>query len=229
MIAAHVAAIALTVSPARIDLTAGGTQVVRVTNAGSAPAVLDVTRAGFALTLRGQPRIVKSKSVWLSFTPQRLIVGARSSATLTVKARSLRLSPGDHPGLLLLTQHPVVRGGLLVRTRIGVVVSLRVPGRVVHRLLVNDVRIVGQNVRVTLANRGNVTELFSPKQVTVTLWRGRRLLARFHPANRELLPGANGLLQFRYGEKVRGPVTAQVEILSAGGRKLLRRTFQARL
>ena len=179
MIAAHVAAIALTVSPARIDLAAGGTQIVHVTNAGSAPAVLDVTRAGFALTLRGQPRIVASKAAWLSFAPQRMVVGARSSATLTVKARSLRLSPGDHPGMLLLTQHPVVRGGLAVRTRIGVVVSLRVPGRVVHRLVVTRVRAVGKRLLVTIANRGNVTELV-------------------HPGNRELLPRTVGVIVLRY-------------------------------
>lgn len=229
MIAAHVAAIALTVSPARIDLAAGGTQIVRVTNAGPAPAVLDVTRAGFALTLRGRPRIVASKAAWLSFAPQRLVVGARSSAMVTVKMRPLRLSPGDHPGLLLLTQHPVVGGGLAVRTRIGVVVSLRVPGRVVHRLVVSGVRVAGQIVRVSLANRGNVTELLSRSQVTVTLWRGRRLLARFQAASRELLPGANGLFQFRYAGTIRGPITARVEILAAGGRKPLRRAFAARL
>lgn len=148
---------------------------------------------------------------------------------MTVKARALRLSPGDHPGLLLLTQHPVVRGGLAVRTRIGVVVSLRVPGRIVHRMLVNGVRIVGQNVRVTLANRGNVTELLSPKQVTVTLWRGRRLLARFHPAARELLPGANGLLQFRYAGTIHGEAVARVAILDSGGRKPFETIFAAHL
>lgn len=228
MIAAHVAAIALTVSPARVDLTAGGTQVVRVTNAGSTPAVLDVTRAGFALTVRGQPRIVKRKAAWLSFSPRRLVVGARSSATFTVKARSLRLSPGDHPGLLLLTQHPVVRDSLAVRTRIGVVVSLRVPGRVVHRLVISGVRVAGRVVRVSLANRGNVTELLSRSQVTVTLWRGRKFLARFHATNRELLPGANGLIRFRYTGRIH-PLTARVEILPAGGRKPLRRAFIARL
>lgn len=229
MIAAVVAAIALTVSPARVDLAAGGTQVVRVTNAGSVPAVLDVTRAGFALTLRGQPRIVTAKAAWLSFAPRRLVIGARSSATLALKARLLRLSSGDHPGLLLLTQHPVVRGGLAVRTRIGIVVSLRVPGRVVHRLLVAGVRVVGRSVRVSLANRGNVTELLSRSQVAVTLWRGRRLLARFHPASRELLPGASGLLQFRYAGKTRGRATARVETFAATGRSPLRRAYAVKL
>jgi hypothetical protein len=229
VIAAHVLAIALTVSPARVELTAGGTQLVRVTNAGSAPAVLDVTPSGFALTLRGQPRIVKSPAAWLSFTPRRLVVGARSSATLTVRSRSLRLSPGDHPALLLLTQHPVIRGGLAVRTRIGVVVSLRVPGKVVHRLLVGGARVSGRVVRVSLANRGNVTELLRPAQLTVTLWLGGRLLARFHPASRELLPGSNAVLQFRYAGKLHGPATLRAQILAAGGRALMHRAFAVKL
>jgi hypothetical protein len=229
VIAALVAAIALTVSPARVDLVAGGTQVVRVTNAGSVAAVLDVTRAGFALSLRGQPRIVKAQAAWLAFAPRRLVVEPGGSATFTVTSHPRRLAPGDHPGLLLLTQRPVVRGGLAVRTRVGVVVSLRVPGRVVHRLLVSGVRVAGRRVQVSLANRGNVTELLSRSVVTVTLWRGQRLVARFRPATRELLPGAKGLLELRYAGRVRGPVTARVEILAAGGRKPVKRAFQAKL
>lgn len=192
MIAAVVAAIALTVSPARVELAAGGTQVVRVTNAGSAPAVLDVTRAGFALTMRGQPRIVTSKAAWLLFSPRRLVVEARSTATLTARARSLHLSPGDHPGLLLLTQHPVVRGGLAVRTRIGVVVSLRVPGRIVHRLVISGVRIVGRRITVTIANSGNVTELL-------------------RPGNRELLPRTRGVFVLRYA----GPLPKKIRVTLA--------------
>ena len=224
MIAAHVAAIALTVSPARVELTAGATQVVRITNAGSAPAVLNVTRAGFALTLRGQPRIVASKAAWLAFAPRRLVVGARGTATVTVKARSLRLSPGDHPGLLLLTQRPVVRGGLAVRTRIGVVVSLRGPGRVVHRLVLNGARVLGRRVRISLANRGNVIELLSPASVTITVWRGSRLAARFHPAARELLPGARGVIEVPYAGAKR-PVSVQVVIQRSAARTVARRSF----
>lgn len=229
MIAALVAAIALTVSPARVELVEGGTQVVRVTNAGTAPAVLDVTRAGFALSLGGQPRVAKSKAAWLSFAPRRLVVEAGHSAELKVTSHPQRLAPGDHPGLLLLTQRPLVRGGLAVRTRIGVVVSLRVPGRVVHRLVVSAVQLATHRIRVSLANRGNVTELVARSEVTVTLWRGRKRLAVLRPATRELLPGTKGFVELRYPGRLRGLVTARLSILAAGGRQPLRRSFASRL
>lgn len=230
MIAVAVAAIALTVSPARVDLVGASTQVVRVRNAGRTRAVLDVTRAGFALSVRGRPVIVKSSAPWLSFSPRQLWIAAGGSAALTVSARVPRgLAPGDHPALLLLTQRPVARGGLAVRTRIGIVVSLRVPGRVAHRLVVGGVRVRGRKVLVSLANSGNVTETLARSQVTVTLWRGRRLVARLRPPARELLPGARGILELRYAGRIRGPITARVEILGAGGQKPLRRAFGARL
>jgi hypothetical protein len=225
VITALVAAVALTVSPARVDLVGAGTQMVRVTNTGTVAAVLDVTRAGFALDLHGRPRIVKASAAWLAFTPRRLSVAAGHSAMLTVRTRVPRgLAPGDHPGLLLLTQHPLATGGLAVRTRIGVVVSLRVPGRVVHRLVVSGVSVAGRVVRVSLINRGNVTEVLPPALVTVTLWRGQKLLARFHPAARELLPRARGVFDLRYVGG-RRPLSVRIAIHDSSKRPLVERSF----
>jgi hypothetical protein len=229
VIAAALAAIALTVSPARVDLIGNGTATLRIANAGTTTAVMDVARSGFALDLRGRPRIVTAASSgWLSFSPARLWVAPGRTGTLKVMARAGRgLAPGDHAAVLLLTQHPVARRGVAVRTRIGVLVVLRVPGAVVHRLAVTGLRVLaGHRLAVSLQNRGNVAELLPPSRLTLTLWRGRKLLARIHPATRELLPKARAVLELRYARSLRGPLTARVELATP---KPLRWIFQVRL
>src|SRR5262249_13969260 len=52
--------IGLTASPAHVVLRGSGTTTVRVTNPGKRAVVVDVDRAGFALDLRGRPRIVRA-------------------------------------------------------------------------------------------------------------------------------------------------------------------------
>jgi hypothetical protein len=191
--------------------------------------VLDATRVGFALDLRGRPRLVAAAtSLWLSFKPARLWIAPGRTGTLTVTAHAARgLAPGDHAAVVLLTQHPVARGGVAVRTRIGVLVVLRAPGAVVHRLAVTGVRALrGRRLAVSLRNDGNVTELLQPGRVIVTLWRGRRLVARLRPAARELLPRTRGLIELRYRAGLHGRLTARVELAA---RRPLRRAFRVRL
>lgn len=229
MIAEALAAIAITVSPARVDLIGNGTVTVRVVNEGNAAAVMNVTRAGFALDLRGRPRIVAAaSSVWLSFSPVRLWIAPGRTGSLEVTARAGRgMTPGDHAAVLLLTQHPVARGGVAVRTRVGVLVVLRVPGAVVHRLTVTGLRALpGKRLAVSLRNAGNVAELLRPGSLTVTLWRGRRLVARLRPATRELLPRTRGVIELGYRSTIHGPLMARIEL---SGPKPLRRAFRVRL
>jgi hypothetical protein len=231
MIATAFAAIAITVSPARVDLIGNGTTVVRVANSGKTTAVMDASRAGFALDLRGRPRIAAAaSSVWLSFSPARLWIAPGRTGTLKVTAHAGRgMTPGDHAAVLLLTQHPVARGGVAVRTRIGVLVVLRVPGAVVHRLTVTGIRMLThRRISVSLRNSGNVAELLRPANLTVTLWRGRRLVARLHPATRELLPRTRGLIELRYRTLARGRLTVRVE-LATMGQPALRRAFTLRV
>jgi hypothetical protein len=225
--AAALAAIAITVSPARVNLLGNGTAIVRVANTGNTTAVMDASRAGFALDLRGRPRIVTAaSSVWLSFSPSRLWIAPGRAGSLKVTAHAGRgMTPGDHAAVLLLTQHPVARGGVAVRTRIGVLVVLRVPGAVVHRLTVTGIRALARRrLAVSLRNRGNVAELLQPGRLTVTLWRGRRVVARLHPTTRELLPRTRGLIELRYRGLVSGRLTARV-VLATTGQAPFRRAF----
>jgi hypothetical protein len=225
--------VALIASPAHVALTGSARAPVAVTNSGTEPVVVDVARAGFALDLRGRPRAVSRRSSWLAVVPRSLVLAPGATAPLTVSAKvPRRAQPGDHPELVLLTTRPSARRGLPVRLRLGVVVVVRAPGKVVHRVeavAVHSRRAGrGRRLEVLLANRGNVTETVRGSCASVTLQRGARLVARLRAPRRELLPRTRGLVDLRYAGRVRGRVAARVVLLRACG-GLRARTFVLRL
>ncbi len=223
--AATVAALALTATPARVQLDGAGTATVQVTNRGGRGVVLDVARAGFTLDLRGRPRIVAAAPPgWLSFAPRRVAIPPGESAALRVAGHiPPGATPGDHAGLLLLASRPLAHGSVAVRMRLGIVVLLRVPGKVVHRLALTALRAHRRVLTLGLANHGNVAETLFGRGVTVTLWRRGRLVARLHPLSREVLPRARAVLELRYRGHQHGPMVARAELGA------LRRTFHLRL
>jgi hypothetical protein len=79
---------------------------------------------------------------------------------------------------------------------------------------------------VSLRNAGNVAELLKPGGLTVTLWRGRRLMARIHPAAREVLPRTQAVVELRYAAAIHGPLTARIQLSTP---KPLRWAFRVRL
>jgi hypothetical protein len=214
--------LSLVAEPARVQLDGPGSQAIQVTNRGRAPVVLDVQRAGFALDLRGRPRIVAAAlAPWLSVRPKRVAIAPGDAATVTVTGRVLPgASPGDHASVLLLGSRPLIRGTVSVRMRLGVVVVLRVPGRVVHRLTVLGIRsrVAGRRrlLSVRLANRGNVTELVGGQGLAVTLWRRGKRLTKLQVPPRELLPRTRGLLEVTYRGPIRGAVVCRLGDRSRG-------------
>jgi hypothetical protein len=222
--AAALAALALTAAPARVQLDGAGTATVQVTNRGGQAVVLDVARAGFALDLRGRPRIVAATPPgWLTFGPRRVAIPPGKSAALRLAGHiPPGATPGDHAELLLLASRPLARGAVAVRMRLGIVVLVRVPGRVVHRLALTALRAHRRVLTLTLVNRGNVTETLLGRALTVTLWRRGRLVVRLHALSREVLPRTRAVLELRYRGRLRGPVVARAEL----GK--LRRTFHLR-
>jgi hypothetical protein len=96
---------------------------------------------------------------------------------------------------VLLITRPVRTQALSVRMRLGLLVVVRVPGRIVRRLDVVRVRF-RRRLDVLVANRGNVTETIAARCFTVTVRRARRVVARLHPHARTILPHASGLLAF---------------------------------
>jgi len=230
--------VALTASPAHVSLRGSGRTTVRIANVGTSAVVVDVTRAGFALDLRGRPEIVprapsRAAVRWLTLRPRRLALRPGQSGSLTIRSKlPARAEPGDHDALVLMTTRPVRAKGLSVRMRIGVVVVVRAPGAIMRRLEPRSLRLrrssrSGSVLELLLVNRGNVTELVERSQVDVSLVRQGTVIASLRPEPRELRPRTRGVVQLAYRGSVRGWVTARVRIVV--GREALRRSFRIRL
>ncbi len=233
--------VSLVASPSHVTLAGKAGRTIRVTNSGGQSVVVDVTRAGFALDLRGRPRIVPRGSdrrvtaSWLTVRPRRLTLTPGGSASFTVSSKLPHpVEPGDHDALVLLTTRPRRAGGVAVRMRIGIVVVVRAPGVIVRRLelLALRVRRAGRTrlLELLVANRGNITEALDRRCVSVSVRRRGRELARLWPAARRLLPRTRGIVEIRYRGRLRGRVTARVEYSGRApcGRGA-RRTFPIRL
>jgi hypothetical protein len=228
----------LAVTPARVALAGTGKASVRITNPGFRPVEVDVARAGLSVDLRGRPHIAarggrRAATSWLSIRPRRFVLRAGAATWLTVSSHlPRRVEPGDHDALVLLTTRPWRSAGVAVRMRIGVVIVVRAPGRVVRSVAVRGLRLrrVGRarTLEVVLANRGNVTETLDAGRIRLTLVRkGSRSSVR--PVMRELRPRTNGVVQFRYRGRLAGWVTARVRLTLEPGRPVISRTFRVKL
>jgi len=231
--AAAARGLGLSASPLRLRLAAGSAAVVTVRNPGRRPVVVDVARAGFSRSLRGRPRIRPPRAAaWLRLRPHRLVLAPGGAARLHVAAvPRRRAEPGDHAALVLLTTRPVGVRRVRLQVRVGVIVVLRVPGRVVHRLEPRTLRVERRGRRrlleLVVVNRGNVSERIGGRRLRLVLARGGRRLARLRPHAQELLPRSAGIAEFVYRGTLRGRFLARVE-LSSGGR-VRTRTYRVRL
>ena len=209
--------IGLSASPLRLTLRGASAAAVTVRNAGRRPLLVDVSRAGFARSLHGRPRVRQARgaAAWLRLRPRRLRVAPGGKAVLRVRAAPpRRAEPGDHPALVLLTTRPLGARRVRVLLRVGVIVDLRVAGRIVRRLDARrlTVRRGRRLLELLLVNRGNVTERFGRDGLRLVLSRNGRLVAMLRPRRGELLPRSRGLAEFTYGGAARGRVVARVEL-----------------
>jgi hypothetical protein len=211
--------IALSASPLRLTLRGASAAAVTVRNPGRRALLVDVSRAGFTRSLRGRPRVQRARGAvaWLRFRPRRLRVAPGGMAVLRVRAAPpRRAEPGDHPALVLLTTRPLGARRVRVRLRVGVIVDLRIPGRIMRRLDARRLTVRRRRrlrlLELLLANRGNVTERPERDGLRLTLSRNGRRVATLRPRRGELLPRSTGLAEFAYRGPARGRVVARVEL-----------------
>jgi hypothetical protein len=225
--AALLAVAALSASPERVTVTGSAAAPLELTNHGAAPLVVEARPGGVVLDLRGRPRLVSGAGParWLSVRPRLVSLAPGATARLAVASSPPRRArPGDHHAVVLLTTRPVRGAAVAVRMRLGVRIVVRIPGRIVRRLELRGVGIRrGGILDVSVANLGNVTERL---RLTVTLLRRGRRVAVLRAAARELLPRTRALVGLRHPKRLRGRVTAIVELR---GPPLIRRAFQLRL
>jgi hypothetical protein len=226
--------IGLSASPLRLTLRGAAAAAITVRNPGRQPLLVDVSRAGFARSLRGKPRVRSARdgAAWLRVRPKRIRIAAGSKAVLHVRsAPARRAAPGDHPALVLLTTRPVGVRHVRVRLRVGVIVVLRVRGSIARRIDTRALAVRREGtlrlLELRLVNRGNVTEkLGGVAGLRLALLRHGRAFATLWPRRRELLPHSAGIVEFDYRGRVRGTVLARVLLPSAV--RGLRRSFHLR-
>jgi len=213
--------IGLSASPLRLKLRGASTATVVVRNPGRRALLVDVSRAGFARSLRGKPQMRRARDTakWLRMRPKRMRLAPGGKGVLHVRAVLPRRSaPGDHPALVLLTTRPLGVHHVRVRLRVGVIVDLRVSGRIMRRLDARTLTVHRSGPRrlleLRLVNRGNVTERLARDGLRICLLRGDRKVVTLRPRSRELLPHSAGIAVFAYRGRLRGTVVARVELRS---------------
>jgi P pilus assembly chaperone PapD len=228
------AGVALSVTPLRLALVAHSHGTIVVRNPSSRTVLVQASRAGFARSLRGRPRVLAHRRVaaWLGIRPRHLRLRPGGVAKLRVTATPARSAKaGDHPALVLLTTRPPGRRRVRVLLRIGVEVLVHVHGRTIRRvdLLGLAVRRSGSArlLDLRLVNRGNVTERLDGDSLRLVLTRHGHRLARLYAKPLELLPHSAGIVQFVYRGHARGTVRGRIELRRGlGGHG---RTFRLRL
>jgi hypothetical protein len=232
------APVALTASPSRLMLSGSRPAAIQLANTGDRPVVVDAQRAGFALDLRGRPRIVarsgpRVATSWLALRPRRLVLRPGATASLTVAARvPPHAAPGDHDALVLLTTRPQRAGGVAMRLRIGVVVVVRAPGRIVRRIELRRLRTLRlgkiRMLELLVVNRGNVGERLGRDRLALALFQRGRGVAKLRHSGRRLLPRTRGVVLFPYRGRLHGWMTARVA-LTLGAGETRQRSFRIRL
>jgi len=164
-------------------------------------------------------RPARGVAKWLRTWPKRIRLAPGGRGVLRVRAvPSPRTAPGDYPALVLLTTRPLGVRHVRVRLRVGVIVDLRVRGRIVRRLDARALTVRRSEARrlleLRLVNRGNVAEQLAGDGLRLSLLRDGRKLVSLRPRSRELLPHSVGIAVFPYRGRLRGTVVARVELRS---------------
>jgi hypothetical protein len=227
--------LAVSAWPARVVVNAPGTTTVAVGNPGREPIVLVARPRAYALDAHGRPRIEAAAARWLAVRPVRFTVPPHGTVQLRVSVRRpAGAGPGDHAELVLLSTEPPDGRRVFARLRIGVVVVVRVPGRLVHRLGLGRLRLASRQpvtrLQLVVVNRGNVEEWLERGRISVSLVRGGWRLASAPIATRRLLARSSGLVEARFRRPLRGWVTAVVVVRRPGGAgHALRRSYRVKL
>jgi len=226
--------IGLSASPLRVTLRGSSSSVITVRNPGTRTLRVAVSRAGLARSLRGRPRMRPARGAvtWIRIHPRRFRIAPNAKTALHVVAvLPRRAAPGDHPAVLLLTTRPVGLRRVQLRLRVGVIVDLRVRGRLVRRLEARSltVRRAGprRKLELLLVNRGNVSERLDADRLRLVLIRHGRVFAELQPRRQEILPRSRGVAEFAYDGPLRGGVFARLEASPAV--RVPRRMFHLRL
>lgn len=220
--------ISLSATPSHLTLVGREPQALVVRNEGATRVGVVAQRAAFAFDVTGnaviapRPAPRRSASTWLAIRPRRLVLAPGRSGVVRISARPApHARPGDHHALVLLSALAPRHTPVSIRTRLGVLVFVRVPGHIARRLEIAGVRPASDRGRrrllVSVVNHGDVAERLLPAQLTIALSRQGHVVALGRGQPRDLLPHTRGLFSVRLGRSLRGRFTAVVRIAALPG------------
>ena len=222
--ATGVAAATLSVSPVRVRLTGAEGRTITIANAGNAATTIDTRAAGLAVDRRGRPQVASRRgpaAAWLRLRPRTFVLGPHEVTEVAVSALTpAGATPGDHAAVVLFATRASGAAGVAVRMQIGVVVIVRVAGRIVRRLELGRLSVRQRTLEAAVANRGNVVERM---RIRIALTRRGHVVARLRSAPRTLLAHSHGTVRVRYPRRLRGLFVVRI---SAGA---VQRTVRLRL
>lgn len=135
--------------------------------------------------------------------------------------------------LVLLTTRSPRAGRVGLQARLGVRVSVRVPGRIMRRLFLGGLQSrraqLGRRMSVSVVNRGNITLRLRGNVAASLYRRGKPVAGIRTQVPRALPPGSRALLELRYRGRLRGPATVLLHVRLGRGLPGVERRYRIRL
>ena len=219
-------AFTLSVTPTQLILVGASKGTFTVRNPSKSSITLNAAVGNYIIKPNGRvvvdPKLPPKRSAkrWLAISPKRFTVKANGTFDLKVRSHPGRKAgAGDHHALVLFTSKPSAKGKVLVRTRIGVGVLVRVKGKLKRRLAIPALSVIRRShkLRLVIANRGNINERLLKHRVSVTLKRGNSTAQTLWGPPRQVLPHSRTVYSLSYRSGLSGTFTALVTVRPVNG------------
>jgi len=240
-------AFTLSVEPTQLILLGASKGGYTVRNPTKSAVKLQARVGNYTIKPNGHvvvdPKVPPKRSAkrWLSISPKKFTVKANGEFELKVRSHPGKSAgPGDHHALVLFVTAARGKGNVLVRTRIGVGVLVRVKGKITRSLGITSLASSrGTNqLRLGVVNRGNINERLLRHKVSVALKEGTRTVQTLWAPPRQMLPHSRTVFSLPYRSGLNGKMTAVVTVRPVNGAiagvlapplKPVTRTFKVRL
>jgi hypothetical protein len=219
-------AFTLSVTPTQLILIGSSKGTFTVRNPSKSSIPLTAAVGNYIIKPNGRvvvdPKLPPKRSAkrWLTISPKHFTV--KGNGTFELKVRShpgRKAGPGDHHALVLFTSKPSAKGKVLVRTRIGVGVLVRVKGKIKRRLAIASLSALRSKhkLRLVIANRGNINERLLKKKVGLTLIQGKRTVQKLWAPPRQVLPHSRTVYSLTYRSGLKGQLKVIVTVRPVNG------------
>jgi hypothetical protein len=240
-------AFTLSVEPTQLTLIGASKGYYTLRNPSKSSVSLKATIGNYTIKPNGQvvvdPKVSPRRSArrWLTISPTHFRINANGKAYLKIRSHpGKQAGPGDHHALILFVSATRAKGNVLIRTRIGAGVLVRVKGKLKRRLAIARLSAARSNhqLQLVVANRGNINERLLRHKVSVALKQGTRTVQTLWAPARQVLPYSRTVYALSYRSGLNGNLTAIVTVRPVNGvvagelapaLKPVKRTFRIRL